>query len=98
MLVVASVGSTGSLSEFSNYGARHVHFAALGEGITAAKAGGGQWTVHGTSFAAPLVTRIAARMLLENPALSSQELRSRLIQKAKMKSALTDKIQYGILE
>lgn len=97
MLVVASIGSAGSLSSFSNYGPRHVHFAALGENISAAKAGGGQWTVNGTSFAAPLVARIAARILLENPALNSRELRSRLIQKARTMPGLTGKIQYGIL-
>ena len=98
MLVVASVGISEAISEFSNFGIRHVHFAALGESLTAAKAGGGFWTVNGTSFAAPLVTRIAARMLQENPRLSTQELRTKLIHKARMKPELAAKIQYGILE
>ncbi|GIL16615.1 MAG: hypothetical protein BroJett040_03660 [Oligoflexia bacterium] len=97
MIVVTSVDQNGQLSSFSNYGPQHVHFAALGENVSAAHAGGGQWTVNGSSFAAPLVTNIAAKMLKENPKLSITELRSLLIQKAQPTRSLKDKIQYGIL-
>jgi subtilisin family serine protease len=98
MLVVASINSQKQLSEFSNYGPRHVHLAALGENINAAQAGGGQWTVNGTSFSAPTVTNVAAKMLSEHPSLKASELRSLLIQKAKQVPELQDKVQYGVLQ
>ncbi|HEY8271733.1 MAG TPA: S8 family serine peptidase [Pseudobdellovibrionaceae bacterium] len=97
MLAVASVNTQGQLSEFSNYGAKHVHLAAIGENVSAALAGGGQWTVNGTSFAAPVVTNIAAQLLIEDPSLKSQELRSLLIQLAKPVEGLKGKVQYGVL-
>ncbi|MGZ3774033.1 MAG: S8 family peptidase [Bdellovibrio sp.] len=97
MLVVASVNNKGELSSFSNYGSKHVHFAAVGENVTAALAGGGQWSVNGTSFAAPVVTNIAAQFLIENPTLTAQELRQLLIQFAKPSAELREKIKYGVL-
>jgi hypothetical protein len=97
MLVVASVNNQGQLSEFSNYGFKHIHLAALGENLSAALAGGGQWTVNGTSFAAPLVTNIAAKLLSEDPSLTTRELRSRLIQIAKPVAELKNKVQFGAL-
>jgi len=97
LLVIASVNDKQELSAFSNYGATHVHFAALGENITAAEAGGGHWTVNGTSFSAPLVTNIAAKLLSENPKLTTQELRALLVATAKPAPQLAGKVQYGVL-
>ncbi|MGZ3795476.1 MAG: S8 family serine peptidase, partial [Pseudobdellovibrionaceae bacterium] len=97
MLVVTSINKYGQLSEFTNFGPQHVHFAALGENVSAALAGGGEWTVNGSSFAAPVVTNIAAKLLRENPTLTTQKLRSLLIQKAQPTAELKNKVKYGVL-
>lgn len=97
LIIVASVDAQQQLSSFSNYGADFVHFAALGEKVVAAEAGGGTWTVNGTSFAAPLVTNIAAKLLVANPSLTTQELRALLVAKAKQVPGLEGKVQYGVL-
>jgi len=98
MLVVASVDHEGHLSEFSNFGSEHVHLAARGEKVTAALAGGGEWTVSGTSFSAPLVANRAAKLLLDEPKLSAQQLRERLIHLARPSEELKDKVRYGIID
>lgn len=98
MIVVASVDRNNNLSEFSNYGAQHVHLAACGENILAAQAGGGEKIVQGTSFAAPIVTRAAAKILISNPDISISDLKTRLIQSAKKIPSLKDKIKYGVIE
>lgn len=97
LITVTSVNNQGELSSFSNYGAKHVHFAALGEDVRAAHAGGGYWTVNGSSFAAPLVVNIAARILQNHPQMTMRELREALVQKSIPNQKLKNKMKYGVL-
>lgn len=97
MLVVASVSKDGSLSSFSNYGSGKVHVAANGENILAAQAGGGYRELSGTSFAAPQVTRLAAKLLLKSPHLNATELKNKIIRSTRMTPSLSGKVKFGAL-
>ena len=54
----------------------HVDFAAPGADMAGAGARGGYVAVRGTSFAAPVIAGIAARMLSDRPTLTPQQLES----------------------
>jgi serine protease AprX len=60
----------------------HVAFAAPGVGLTVAGARDNLTRVDGTSFAAPIVSSIAACMLEANPALTPQQVKRILIDTA----------------
>lgn len=99
MIVVASVNSQGEFSEsFSNYGPNHVHVAAFGESVTAAKAGGGTSVVSGTSFAAPQVTRLAAKILMNQRGLSTEELKKNILKNARQTPQLDGKVRFGVID
>lgn len=55
----------------------HIAFAAPGVDLWTAKAGGGAYA-SGTSFAAPIVTAFAARLLAREPGLGAEGVRARL--------------------
>lgn len=97
LIVVTSVNKQGDISQFSNFGSQHVHFAALGENVSAAHAGGGQWTVNGSSFAAPVVANLAASILQKNPHITTEELLQGLVHLANPSPALDGKVRYGVL-
>ncbi|MEN0057206.1 MAG: S8 family serine peptidase [Bdellovibrio sp.] len=98
MIVVASVNKEGRFSsDFSNYGPSRVHVAALGEAITAATAGGGTQSVHGTSMATPQVTRKAAQILLRNRNIATQELKKQILKSAVMMPTLIGKVKFGVI-
>ncbi|MFZ3229117.1 MAG: S8 family serine peptidase [Pseudobdellovibrio sp.] len=98
LLIIASINQQDELSKFSNYGSTKTHFAAIGENVSAALAGGGQWTVNGTSFAAPQVTNRAAKILSASPSLTAAELKNILIAHARSVPSLIGKIKYGVLD
>jgi len=70
--VVVSVAATdawGKKASWSNYGST-VDFSAPGENVTTTAFGGGTTTVSGTSFAAPFVAGVLARILAALPNLT----------------------------
>lgn len=97
-IVVASTNASGELSEFSNYGSKHVDIAVWGEEVPAAEAGGGHWRPSGTSFSAPQLTRFAASILLDNPTLTTAELKAEILGHGKSTAALKGKVAHGIME
>ncbi len=77
VLCVASIGTKGAKSSFSNYGPK-VSVAAPGENICSAYWDGGYATWSGTSFAAPFVSAQAALILNTYPTLDSETVEERI--------------------
>jgi len=100
IISVASISDVkGKLSGFSNYGAKSVDIAAPGENIYST------WnpmqsplrrvlyyTISGTSMAAPHVTGVVGLMYAANPNLTSKQVKSILIETAKLTPHLTGKV------
>lgn len=78
VLSVVAVDYDGKRAEFSNYGVQ-ADVSAPGVQILST-AGKDQYSfVYGTSFAAPVVAGLAARMKLENPGLSADQIHSYIV-------------------
>jgi hypothetical protein len=67
VLAVGAMDARGHPLDFSNWGDRYQHQGLLapGENILGAKPGGGTERLNGTSFAAPIVSGVAALLLSE---------------------------------
>jgi subtilisin family serine protease len=92
---VAALNRNDQLASFSNYGAKSVHVAAPGEEILST------WLEHsflekkGTSMATPFVAGVAALILSENPKMSVDDLRARLLKSVDPVSSLKGKVSSG---
>lgn len=73
----------------------HVDFAAPGAGLSAAADGGGWWNVRGTSFAAPLVARLAAVQAPTPEPDAAQRVQSALAAQARDAGPRGDDPRYG---
>jgi subtilisin family serine protease len=69
-------------AEFSNYGRDHVHVFAPGVDILSASPGNEYDTASGTSFAAPVVTGIAALLMAYFPELDAADVRRVILESA----------------
>lgn len=77
LVPVAATTVDRRLAKFSNSGS-WIDFAAPGEGITSAAAGGGWATWSGTSMASPLAAGVAALVRSAWPGLSGKEVAQRM--------------------
>ncbi len=77
-IAVANLTGTGVRHQTSNYG-RWVDIAAPGTAILSTVPGGALEDKTGTSMAAPVVAGVAALMLINNPTMSFNKLRTELI-------------------
>ncbi len=99
-VAVSAVNNDGTLASFSAYGATAVHLAAPGVGIYSAmlrqlspfRSFG---NLSGTSMAAPMVSGVAALRFLNNPNLSTAQLKNMLIHSSKPISSLNGKVVSG---
>jgi subtilisin family serine protease len=94
-ITVANVLDNNQLSSDSNYGPNTVEIAARGTQIRSTIPNGKYAEYSGTSMAAPQITRAAARMLNENPNLTSQQLIQILMATGDRVHALKDKVKCG---
>lgn len=95
ILSVGSIDSNGSLSYFSNYGAKTVDIAAPGSGIYSTIPNNRYDYFDGTSMAAPHVSGVAALMLSEKPELTPVQMKDYILQNARPISQLSSTIVTG---
>ncbi len=84
----------------SNYGAKRVDIAAVGENYTTDVSRGGMPTyglTGGTSNAAPVVSGVAGLMLSVNPSLTAGEMKQILLDTATSSVGLAGKVKSGIV-
>ena len=82
VVVVASVDSSSTKSQFSNFGENKINLAAPGQGVYSTVPGGGYKILEGTSMASPHVAGVAALLRSVDPKLSPAQVRARLAQQA----------------
>lgn len=92
---VAALDRNDQLASFSNYGAKSVHVAAPGQEILSTWLEHGFAEKRGTSMATPFVSGIAALILAENPKMSVNDLRARLLKSVDVLPSLKGKVSSG---
>jgi subtilisin family serine protease len=99
MIVVTSADGFGNPAPGSNWGKQSVDVLVPGERVAVIDFQGAATTASGSSFAAPRVTALAARLAAANPEWRAAELKAALIARARMTDAagpLTTR--YGFLD
>jgi len=92
---VAALDRNDQLASFSNYGAKSVHVAAPGQEILSTWLEHGFTEKRGTSMATPFVSGVAALILAENPKMSVNDLRARLLKSVDVLPSLKGKVSSG---
>ena len=95
VLVVAATDKAGKLADFSNFGSTSVDVAAPGVGIPIIGGNNVRYIADGTSYAAPFVTNIAAKIQLINSKLTPEEIIKIIMDTVDKKPGLEGKIQSG---
>lgn len=92
LLVVASTGSWGNMSYFSNYGKKNVDVAAPGSSVYSTVRGGYS-SMSGTSMASSNTAGLAAEVLSHFPELSPVQLKDVIMKSVTKKSAWSNKLR-----
>lgn len=95
IISVAATTSSGSLANYSNYGAASVDVAAPGSNILSTAPGGDYQSMSGTSMAAPHVTGAVALLLAANPKLTAAQVKSRIVSGADQNASLYGRMVSG---
>ncbi len=95
ILSVASVDGNNNLSDFSNFSKTHVDIAAPGEDILSFKPENTSGHASGTSFAAPQVTRVAAKVKSVDPSFTPTDMIAIILETGTKVESLKDKIKCG---
>ncbi len=95
LISVASVGCTGELSSFSNFGMTSVDLAAPGERIIGAYTFGSYAELSGTSPATAMVSRVAAMLASHQPTFDFTEIICAILNGTKDHLSLTGKVRSG---
>jgi hypothetical protein len=95
VICVAATDKNDNLASFSNYGAQSVDLAAPGQAIDTLSLGGGTGAYSGTSFAAPMVTGIAALAFSAVPTASVATVKADILWGADGDASLTGKVATG---
>ena len=93
IITVASIGKTGELSSFSNYGEMNVDVAAPGEDITSTLPGNRFGQKSGTSMATPFVSGEAVLILSKYKDITAQEIKEKIINSSDRISTLDGKVR-----
>jgi subtilisin family serine protease len=95
IISVAALDRNDQLASFSNFGEKSVHIAAPGKEILSTWLGD-QYEAHsGTSMATPVVAGVAALVLSNEPRLSVDDLRKRLLDSVDKLPGLKGKVVTG---
>ena len=95
VLSVAAMDRTDSLTSFSNFGAKTVHVAAPGRDILSTWLGSAYREASGTSMAAPQVAGVAALILANEPTMTVEKLRDRILRSVDKVDSLDGKVSTG---
>lgn len=78
VIAVSAIDQNDIRAEFSNYG-NYIDFCAPGINITSTGTDGNYYMATGTSFSAPFVAGLVALILSDNPQLTSEEVKTKLL-------------------
>ncbi len=92
---VAATDKSDQLTSFSNYGVKTVHIAAPGRDILSTWLNDDYREASGTSMAAPQVAGVAALILANEPKLSVEKLRERILKSVDKIDSLNGKVENG---
>ncbi len=92
---VAALDRTDSLASFSNYGIKSVHVAAPGKEIPSTWLNDDYREASGTSMATPYVSGVAALIVANEPGISMEKLRERLLGSVDKIDPLEGKVETG---
>jgi subtilisin family serine protease len=92
---VAAINRNDQLTAFSNYGAKSVHVAAPGEEILSTWLDQSFAEKKGTSMATPFVAGVAALILSQNPRMSVDDLRAKILKSVDSVDSLKGKVSTG---
>jgi len=90
MAVVSAADADGKRADYSNYGAPYATHADRGSDVVSSVPGGRFEAMSGTSMAAPGITNLAAKMLILDPALKPEDLKSMMAQTTNRTDAWKD--------
>lgn len=92
---VAALDRTDSLASFSNYGIKSVHVAAPGKEILSTWLNDNYREASGTSMATPYVSGVAALIVANEPYITMEKLRARLLGSVDKLDSLDGKVETG---
>ena len=95
VISVAALDRNDQLASFSNFGIKTVHIAAPGKDIISTWLNDSYREASGTSMATPYIAGTAALILANEPKLSVEKLRERILQSADKIDSLNGKVENG---
>jgi len=95
IISVAATDRNDQLASFSNYGAKSVHIAAPGVEILSTWLGAQFREASGTSMATPEVAGVAALIIANEPNISVEQLRERILSSVDRLDSLNGKVSTG---
>lgn len=95
VISVAALDRNDQLASFSNYGVKSVAVAAPGVDILSTWLGNAYEEKSGTSMATPVISGVAALIVAENPRISVETLRQRILASTDPIVALNGKVGSG---
>jgi subtilisin family serine protease len=89
IITVGSMDGKGNKSSFSNYGKDTVHVFAPGSSILSTVKNGSYQKMSGTSMAAPFVSGVLGLLLADQPGITIDQAKARLMESTVLNSSLT---------
>ena len=95
VISVAATDHNDALTSFSNFGIKTVHIAAPGKDITSTWLNDDYRDASGTSMATPYVAGIAALIVANDPKISIEKLREKVLKSVDKIESLNGKVESG---
>ena len=95
VISVAALDRNDKLASFSNFGTKTVHIAAPGKDILSTWLNNGYREASGTSMATPYVSGVAALIIANEPKITMEKLRAKLLSSADKIDSLSGKVENG---